>query len=218
MIGLTQMRQDPEFADIDGTGVGIAIVDTGIGYHSELSPVHLSDFVHSEYRIAGNHGTHVAGIAGSRNPGIGVATDSDIVGLQVFLEGVREPGTNPFYVNRALRWIVDNHDVYNIKVVNMSLGGDFFRDWQSALANDPEGFQLIRELEVLGVTVVSAAGNDCVEAISLGLERVANGPALPAFTVRSTWVQFGRNLELSSRLEILTIRMLEWIGTLTLMQ
>jgi serine protease AprX len=55
---------------------------------------------------------------------------------------------------RGLRWVIDTHQRLNIRIVNISVGGDF-------VSNDP-GHPLhkaIRKLTKAGVAVVVAAGN-----------------------------------------------------------
>jgi hypothetical protein len=70
------------------------------------------------------HGTHVAGIiagSGARSNGLyaGIAPDVDIVALRVLGD---DCSGNTSDVIDALEWIGRNHDTYNIKVVNISLG------------------------------------------------------------------------------------------------
>jgi len=98
------------------------------------------------------HGTHVAGIIGARNPDIGVATGSKLIGLKVM--GPDGTGSNEDIL-KALAWVRDNAATYNIKIVNMSLGYGFF---QYRGPDDPF-LSTISELESNGITVVSAAGN-----------------------------------------------------------
>ena len=59
---------------------------------------------------------------------------------------------------RGLRWVIDTHKRLNIRVVNISVGGDF-------VSNDPSHplHKAIRKLTKAGVTVVVAAGNRNVD-------------------------------------------------------
>lgn len=55
---------------------------------------------------------------------------------------------------RGLRWVLDTHRRFNVKVVNISVGGDF-------VSHDPDHLlhRAVRKLVEAGVTVVIAAGN-----------------------------------------------------------
>ncbi|TAF02230.1 MAG: hypothetical protein EAZ77_19175, partial [Nostocales cyanobacterium] len=168
LIGLTQLRNDPKFAGIDGSGFTVAVLDTGLdGLHPQISPNFklFADFVNGRKNPpiitninnsydSGSHGTHVAGTVGARDPNIGVAPDVGLIGLRVL------PGYDTD-INNALQWVLDNHEKYNIVAVNMSLGNEeFYKDDSQIAGDDIQGRDIVKKLEQAGVTVVSAAGND----------------------------------------------------------
>lgn len=160
LIKLTDLRKDPRFTDINGEGVTVAVIDTGVdNTHPLLSPNFKigQDFVNGTYRgDTGTHGTHVAGTVGATDSNIGVAPKAGLIGLQVFQA---QGGAQNTDTNKALQWVLANHERYNIKVVNMSLGGGVYT---SPIETDVY-YQTIKKLEQTGVTVVSAAGNDYAE-------------------------------------------------------
>lgn len=89
LIGLTKLRNDPEFADIDGSGLSVAVIDTGLDRtHPLLEPNYITgiDFVNGGDNPVDNqgHGTHVSGIVGASDGDIGVAPKVGLIGLQVF--------------------------------------------------------------------------------------------------------------------------------------
>ena len=108
--------------------VTVAVLDTGIAYHPDLAG-HLlcfRDFVEKSslpYDDNG-HGTHVSGILGgdgtaSQGRYKGAAPGCGIVALKVldrFGNGSRED------VLRAFQWIEDFGKIYNIRIVNVSVG------------------------------------------------------------------------------------------------
>jgi len=178
LIGLTALRNDPSLSSINGSGITVAVIDSGVDYdHAKLSPAVYTDydgkrvgvdFIDSAPNHTGStyvfhsldnnpndlegHGTHVAGIIAARDPDIGVAQGASIIGLRVADADGNITDAN---ILRALAWVRDNASTFNIKVVNMSLGGGFFQNVQE---DDPFAIK-IQELEERGVTVVSAAGN-----------------------------------------------------------
>src|SRR5881394_582120 len=88
LIGVTALRADPTLAGIDGSGVSVAIIDTGVDFtHPLLAPAQVAahDFVRNNNQAlpTDEHGTHVAGIVGARDTDIGVAPAVGLVGLQV---------------------------------------------------------------------------------------------------------------------------------------
>src|ERR1041384_6190184 len=67
LIGETAMRADPAFAGINGQGITVAVIDTGIDQtHPDLAPGYITgyDFVRNDAvpDDEQGHGTHVAGI------------------------------------------------------------------------------------------------------------------------------------------------------------
>jgi subtilisin family serine protease len=164
LIGLTQMRNDSRFAGIDGSGMTVAVLDTGLDRnHSLISPNYLAgvDFVNGESNPTDRqgHGTHVSGIVGASNENIGVAIDSNLIGLKVL--GDNGSGSNTD-IQEALQWVLDNRQKYNIVAINMSLGSGFYTD--KSQVGWTTGINLVQQLEAAGVTVVSAAGNSYYSA------------------------------------------------------
>ncbi|MCU0534602.1 MAG: DVUA0089 family protein, partial [Hydrococcus sp. Prado102] len=174
-IGLTRLRNDPQFRGIDGSGLTVVVIDTGLDASHPIIRGNFTGFVD----IAGggtfttdpnrafdtdSHGTHVAGTVGGTDPNIGVAPDVNLISLQVF----QGSGASFSNIETALEWVEENRQRYNIVAINMSLGGGpFYRSREEAagdiLADD------IGRLEQAGVTVVSAAGNAYDETPQLGV-------------------------------------------------
>src|SRR6185503_881552 len=110
-------------------GISVAIIDSGIAPHSDLPLSRIrayKDFVGTGRLPVDTcgHGTHVAGIvagngAGSNGFYAGIAPDVDIVALRVLGDDCTG---NTSDVIDALEWIARNHEIYRIKVVNISLG------------------------------------------------------------------------------------------------
>ena len=159
LIGLTQLRNDPQFSGINGSGFSVAVIDSGIDTdHPLLAPNYLTgyDFFEGDADPddSDGHGTHVAGTIGATDETIGVAPEVDLIGLRV----LDSSGGTLFEVEDALEWVFDNREQYNITAVNLSSGLGFFtpdEDFQGDIISDD-----IQRLEDVGVTVISAAGNN----------------------------------------------------------
>ena len=191
-VGLTALRADPAFSGIDGSGVGVAILDTGVfSQHPDLRNNFVAWYDAVAQTGSGTpfdpdgHGTHVAGTAGSSNPAIGVATRARLIGVRALPSGNERPRHNT--VSAALSWVIDHQAEFNIRVVNMSLGtpGQNFNQ----VPDDSSGEAvLIRRLERLGVTVVTASGNSYADFGAAG----ASTPAVfSSLSVASTWEDNG---------------------------
>jgi serine protease AprX len=146
---------------VDGSGVAVAVIDSGVQPHADLPVWRIRAFVDfvngqtSAYDDYG-HGTHVAGIIagdGAQSGGqyTGAAPGADIVALKV-LDATG--GGQTSNVLAALEWVLANHAQYNIRVVNLSLGHPI---WEPA-ATDPM-VALVDQLTERGIVVVVAAGN-----------------------------------------------------------
>lgn len=151
---------------LDGTGIGIAILDSGI-YTSHVDFLDKSNAVRVVYSqdFTGEnrtddpfgHGTHVAAIAGgggrvSNAAYLGIAPNANLINLRVL--NSQGAGTVSGTL-AALDWILTNKTTYNIRVVNMSLGTPAVDSYR----NDPI-CRAVRSLVNSGVVVVVAAGNN----------------------------------------------------------
>ena len=162
--------EDVWYASITGSGIGVAIVDTGIDFlHDDLN----DNLAIVCFSVTGNcqdeagHGTHVAGIVAAEEGNdldvAGVAPDATLYAVRVFA-GNTAPDSD---IMAGLSWIkslndqaVQSSQPMPIRVVNMSFGrpgtvGDnnTYRDLIAALANS-------------GVVLVASAGNDPFSEIS----------------------------------------------------
>jgi serine protease AprX len=161
---------DPAYDPSRG-GIAVAIVDSGIQPHADLSLSRIrkfKDFVTGGERPVDpcGHGTHVAGIIagnGQSSNGLyaGIAPDVDIVALRVLGD---DCSGNTSDVIDALEWIARNHEHYKIKVVNISLGHAVLE----SLFSDPL-VQAVERLSRKGIAVVTAAGNK-------GLDQLTGNP------------------------------------------
>jgi len=153
--------------DLDGDGVTMCVMDTGVSPHSDLSIpreriVHFVDMIgsDSEPYDDNGHGTFVAGVAcgnGTLSGGriMGVAPRANIVGLKV-IGASGESGT--FKILDGMQWLFDNFRQYGIRVVCMSFGAEP----QSYADPLKIGAEMLSRS---GLTVVVASGNSGENAL-----------------------------------------------------
>lgn len=158
-----------------GKGVGIAVIDTGVYPHKDfVDPatgksriVAFKDFVNSKkepYDDQG-HGTHVSGIAagnGALSAGKykGAAPDANIIGVKV----LDKDGSGRFSdVIKGIQWAIQNKEKYNIKVINMSLGGSV-----SGTYKDDPVDQAVEKATEAGIVNAIAGGNEGPDAETIG--------------------------------------------------
>jgi serine protease AprX len=155
----------------DGSGVGIAIIDSGIALKHDLTrPDGVgSRVIYSENFATGQtdasdgygHGTHVAGIAGSSgrdSSGItfkrtfkGVAPNVNLINLRVLDQNGAGLESD---VISAIQQAINLKNTYNIRVINLSLGRPVFESYKL----DPL-CQAVEAAWQAGIVVVTAAGN-----------------------------------------------------------
>ena len=152
-----------ELARCDGSPA-VAVVDNGFNLeHEDLAANVIEGSAYNSVTegtdvsaTLGNHGTHVAGIvAGVANNGVGVAGvsyNARIVPIKAFDE---EGNARSSTVVKAYRYIEDNRDEYNIRVINLSLG----HSWGTGDFEDDAIAQAAREAAQNGIVTVAAACN-----------------------------------------------------------
>jgi subtilisin family serine protease len=146
----------------DGTGIGIAIIDSGVAsWHDDLGPnrvVHFVDFV-SDLPLAHDgygHGTHVAGIiAGngydSDGERRGIAPGASLVVLRVLDEGGDGHISD---VIASIDYAIEHRAEFNIRVINLSVASGVYESYTT----DPLTLAAKRAVDA-GIVVVTAAGN-----------------------------------------------------------
>jgi len=153
----------------DGSGVTVAVIDTGIdASHPDLKGkvIGWKDFVNNKttpYDDNG-HGTHVAGIIASTGAASdgkykGVAPGAKLVGVKVLsAEGSGSVST----IIAGVDWVIQHKDKYNIKVINLSLGGSESSDGTDALSQE------VDKAWEDGIVVCVAAGNSGPDTYTIG--------------------------------------------------
>lgn len=168
-------------SSLNGNGIKIGILDTGIGYNTSTGPaihVDLSNKVVFNKTFAYGvpasdtfdefgHGTHVAGIiagsgaASSNGEYIGIAPGASLYNLKV----LNSTGSgNEDDIIEAIQWSVDNH----LNIINLSLGGG------TADPTDPESMA-VENATAHGLLVVMAEGNGGSEYFTGGSPAAAYG-------------------------------------------
>ena len=163
---------------IDGTGVTVAVIDTGMWYSYNDLKNDLSgdNRIVAEYDAIANkvahskdeagHGTHITTvIAGTKisdsGEPQGVAPNVKLVNVKAF----GDDGSGSYAdVIRALNWVVTNKNTYNIRVVNLS----FSAPPRSHYWDDPIN-QAVMAAWKAGIVVVASAGNTGPDPMTIGV-------------------------------------------------
>jgi len=142
-----------------GKNIKIGIIDTGIDYaHPDLAPnvaLTRSYIDDTDGFDSGFHGTHVAGIFGGADTGIGiigVAPQCDIYSAKIF-------GKGNYYTVKAeeaaLEWLASE----NVHVINMSYGGLYPLGVPGVEESLERYHALIKQVHDAGIIMVAATGN-----------------------------------------------------------
>jgi len=185
LVELDALRADPGYAGVDGSGVRVVVIDTGIDTTHpffEGRIVYQYDFADNDNQATdrNGHGTHVAGvIAGADSMFGGVAQGAELIVLKVF----GDDGSGSFRnLERALQWVNNNAAAYNIGVVNLSLGDG--GNWTDAAGRYGLGDEFAA-LAARNIISVAAAGNNYAGVNALGLAYPGSDPAVLA--VGAVW-------------------------------
>jgi serine protease AprX len=156
--------------NLDGTGIGVAVIDSGISDHPDLANssgasrvVYSQDFTGSgtaddQY----GHGEHVAGIVAGNGASstcptctrtlMGMAPNVSLINLRVLDEN--GSGTDSEVI-AAIDQAIALASIYNIRVINLSLGRGVYESY----TQDPL-CQAVEAAWQAGIVVVVAAGNE----------------------------------------------------------
>lgn len=170
MLDQTSKRYDKTYSYRNsGKGVVVYTVDSGIDFnHPEFEGRARAGIdVSSERNTAlenidgFGHGTHIAGLIGSKT--YGAAKDVELVAVKVFNR--RGDTVDNATILSGLDWIISDRTTHNRPVViNMSLGGVADEVMDGA----------VRKLVNKGLTVIVSAGNDNYEACRFSPAREPN--------------------------------------------
>lgn len=161
----------------DGTGVTVAVLDTGVNAnHISLDDLDDDDRTDDPKLVtffdaytnttpeaydSGEHGSWVSGIAvgtGGNSLNIGGAPGAKLVGVRIGNTG----GFPEYAALRGLEWTIENKDTYNISVIVCSwgivLGGPNDHNGNSAVSRAAD------EAVAAGISVVVSAGNTALSA------------------------------------------------------
>jgi serine protease AprX len=178
-------------------GMSVAVIDSGVAPVPDIagSIVGFKDFVNEQTAAYDDfgHGTHVAGIIAGNGASSsdatafrtynGIAPGVGIVGVKV----LAADGTgNISNVIAALDWCIANRAAYNIRVINLSLGGGVFESYQT----DPLCLAAERAVAA-GIVVVTSAGN--WGGVYGGVGSPANDPQVITVGASNTRGTVGRN-------------------------
>ena len=144
---------------IDGTGIGVAVIDSGVtgdgDFTSSLTRKSFNPNSTTVNDVYG-HGTHVAGIiAGngtdSNGAYMGVAPGITLISLKISDENGMAYESDTV---EAMQWVYENKETYNIRVVNLSINATQEMSYHVS--------PLDAAAEILwfnGIVVVASAGN-----------------------------------------------------------
>ena len=158
-VGATWVREQLGF---DGTGVGIAIIDSGVAnWHDDLGSSRVTRFVDfvnfqpAAYDDYG-HGTHVACIIAGNGHDSEGRRGGIAPGATLLVEKVLD-ATGQGYISNviaAIDYAIANRYALGIRVINLSVAAGVYESYTT----DPLTLAAKRAVEA-GMVVVSAAGN-----------------------------------------------------------
>jgi len=164
-----RINADPRFT---GKGVTICFIDSGFCLHPDLiitknriKKIVDVATVTEEFQVSSDenispalwHGTMTSVVCsgdGYLSAGLykGIASDAELVLIKVMNQNGHITTEN---ICKALRWILDNHNKYDIRIVNMSLGDEIGGSYKES-----EVDSLCEQLIEKGITIVAAVGNE----------------------------------------------------------
>lgn len=190
---LRSINVEPAWTDSKGSGVTVAVIDTGISVVPDLKSTKFVpgyDFVSDRVDASDDngHGTHVAGtIAQSTNNGYGVAGIAYEASLMPLKVLSAEGGGTVTDIAEAIRFAAD----HGADVINMSLGGGGDTDLMR---------EAIDYAHRKGVVIVAAAGNSNTNSAAFPARyaHVIAVSALDAAGVKAPYSNYGAGVDISA--------------------
>lgn len=147
---------------LDGRGVGIAIIDSGVtAAHDDLDDnriVHFVDFIHHRRQPYDGygHGSHVAGIIAGSGYDSGGARRGIAPGSHLLVLKTLDARGDGFISDAiaAIDYAIDHRAAYDIRIINLSVAAGVYESYRT----DPLTLAARRAVEA-GIVVVTAAGN-----------------------------------------------------------
>src|SRR5262249_980700 len=146
---------------LDGTGVGIAVLDSGVSvtnandFGSRLTRIALTGQNSKALDDTHGHGTFVAGVAAGNNASStyqGIAPGAKVFALKVTDSSGKVRTSN---IVQALNWAsTDGYNRYGVRVAILSLSEDAPSSYEGSILD-----AAVEHAWRVGVTVVVSAGN-----------------------------------------------------------
>lgn len=174
-------------AGYTGAGVSVAVLDSGISAHADLSIAKSVDETNTDTNDGAGHGTHVAGIIGAKSNtigGAGIAPDATLYNIKVLDNGGRGSDDMIWHgLDQAIKW--------NADIINMSLGGPGY----NKLLEDK-----IAQAYNKGIAVFVSVGNDGISCTNYpaGYKNVICVAATDTNNVRADFSTYGSWVDLSA--------------------
>jgi serine protease AprX len=171
---------------LSGSGIGVAVIDSGIADHSALAGrvVATVNLVSNEPNVSGDpfgHGTHIAGIIGGSATAAARVTTAYAGGSApgVHFVDVRVLGSNgagyTSDVIAGIDWTIANARRHGVRIINLSLGHPIVEP----AATDPLCRAVARAVQA-GLVVIVSAGNNGVTSTGTpvlgGISSPGNSP------------------------------------------
>jgi serine protease AprX len=204
-VGKTIGARTGDAATLDGAGIGVALIDTGVVPDKGLPASRIvngpdlsleSQTSNLRYLDTYGHGSHMAGIMvgnGYTDGHVGLAHNAKLTSVKV---GTATGSVDVTQIIAAIDWVVENknHDpAYPIRVINLSYGSG----GRPSSLTDPLQFA-VEQAWKAGIVVVAAAGNDAGSVLS----DPASDPfvlAVGAAHTAGTWTNSDDTLHLHQR-------------------
>ncbi len=188
---------------IDGQGIKIAVIDTGVNFeHPDLLGIGGDgkilggyDFIENDNfpQDTNGHGTQVAGIIAADGEKTGVAPKSKILAYRVSEDG--EAVSSDLIIKAIKQAIIDEADI-----INISLGVDIIHD---------EIDNAVNEAVNSGIVVVVAAGNSGPDEETIG----SPGANPNAITVGATYNDIDSSIVSTLQIGEKQFQVLPMLGT-----